>query len=225
VTERTYRDVIDLYAQGRRSVMTTLFSSSLLLADDPGVVDDPRVRTLYPPWEITELETELANARGPDPVEVAFLEREAGALVRLYRAGATVLVGTDSPLDNVAVSTHLNLRALVRYGLTPYEALRTATVLPAASLGLEDDLGTVEPGKVADLVIVDGDPLEDIDDLIDVRTTMAAGRLFTPGQLLRPFAGGRSQDPPAPVNHELPRVPDPAANDRLWWHAAGTDAH
>jgi len=219
-TERTYDDVVDLYSEGRRSVITTLFGSSLLLAEDPGVVDDPRVRTLYPQWEIDEIEAELADGRDPDPVNVAFLAREAEALVRLYRAGATVLTGTDSPLDNVAVSTHMNLRALVKHGLTPYEALRTATVLPAQSLGLDRDLGTIEEGKVADLVIVDGDPLDDVRDLINVEATMAAGRLHTPSALMEPYTGGR-----AGLTSLPPRVPDPVARDDLWWHTSDERGH
>lgn len=84
----------------------------------------------------------------------------------------------------------------VANGLTPAEALRTATVLPARSLAIDDDLGTIEAGKLADLLVVDGDPLTDIDDLIDVRAVLHDGVVDTPASLAAPYtAGNRSSRP------------------------------
>ncbi len=61
----------------------------------------------------------------------------------VLRGGGRALPGTDLPLEPVGVHTHLNLRATVRGGLTAYEALRTATAVPAEHLGVARDLGTV----------------------------------------------------------------------------------
>ncbi len=66
--------------------------------------------------------------------------------------------------------------------MTPYEALRTATVNPARALG--QDTGTIEPGKLADIIMVDGDPLENIADLHKVRRVIANGHVYEMSELL-----------------------------------------
>ena len=75
-------------------------------------------------------------------------------------------------------SLHEELELLVRSGLTPLEALRTATYNPADYLGALDSLGTVSPGKVADLVLLDADPLLDIRNTRRISAVIANGRLF-----------------------------------------------
>ncbi|WP_407691353.1 amidohydrolase family protein [Saccharopolyspora mangrovi] len=75
-------------------------------------------------------------------------------LLRLHRGGGLVIAGTDSPLDNLAVPLHMNLRAMVVNGFTPHEALTTATRNPARWLGLPGELGEIRPGAYADLALV-----------------------------------------------------------------------
>ena len=71
-------------------------------------------------------------------------------------------------------------------GMTPYEALKAATVNPAQALGL--DAGTIEAGKLADLVIVDGDPLENIANAHKVKRVIANGRVYELSDLVRASA-------------------------------------
>jgi imidazolonepropionase-like amidohydrolase len=73
---------------------------------------------------------------------------------------------------------HDELALLVEAGLTPFEALQAATVNPARYLGLDHALGTVEPGKLADLVLLDGNPLEDIHNTNTIRYVMKNGRIY-----------------------------------------------
>jgi imidazolonepropionase-like amidohydrolase len=73
-------------------------------------------------------------------------------------------------------SLHEELALLVRAGLTPAEALRTATQNPAIYLGLTDSLGTIAPGKAADLVLLDASPLADIRNVGKVHSVWRAGR-------------------------------------------------
>lgn len=95
----------------------------------------------------------------------------------LHEAGAVVLAGSDSPFFGIwaGASLHHELEELVRAGLSPAEALRSATALPAAYLEQAPDFGTVEVGKVADLLLVRGDPLADISATQDIEMVLQAG--------------------------------------------------
>ena len=98
----------------------------------------------------------------------------------LRDAGVKLLAGTDMPQAFVypGFSLHDELELLVRSGLTPLEALRSATYNPAEFLGALDSLGTVTRGKVADLVLLDADPLRDIRNTRRISLVIANGRVF-----------------------------------------------
>ena len=108
--------------------------------------------------------------------------------VRLLQdAGVTLLAATDVgiPLQVPGISLHFELERLVDAGLTPLEALRTATINPARVLGMTDSLGTIEPGKFADLVLLDANPLVDISNTQRIRAVVADGRLYRRADLDR----------------------------------------
>ena len=69
--------------------------------------------------------------------------------------------------------------------MTPFQALQTATVNAAQALGLGDELGTIQPGKIADLAFVGGDPLVDIRNTRDVKRVMKGGRVYTVADLTK----------------------------------------
>jgi Amidohydrolase family len=112
--------------------------------------------------------------------------------VRLFnKAGVLLLAGTDVgvPLQVPGISLHMELERLVEAGLTPLEALRTATLNPARVLEMADSLGTIESGKLADLVLLDANPLEDIRNTQKIRAVVADGRLYRRGDLDQLLAG------------------------------------
>jgi imidazolonepropionase-like amidohydrolase len=96
----------------------------------------------------------------------------------LQENGTGLLLGSDSPqIFNVpGFSIHRELQYLVDAGLTPYEALLTGTVNPARFFGRSNIAGTVETGRVADLVLLDANPLEDISAARRVHGVMLRGR-------------------------------------------------
>jgi hypothetical protein len=98
----------------------------------------------------------------------------------LKEAGVKLLAGTEMPQVFVypGFSLHQELELLVRSGLTPLEALRTATYNPAEFLGALDSLGTVAQGKVADLLLLDANPLADIRNTRRIAVVIANGRVF-----------------------------------------------
>jgi len=102
----------------------------------------------------------------------------------LLHAGVRVVAGVDSPLVPYGVSLHTELWSYVAAGYTSFHALQTATLNTATLLNAEKDLGTIEPGRLADLVIVEGNPLVDIHDAARVRTVIKNGEVHTIEQLL-----------------------------------------
>jgi imidazolonepropionase-like amidohydrolase len=98
----------------------------------------------------------------------------------LHRAGVKLLIGTDAPSGGVfpGFSVHDELALFVQGGVPPMDALRAATYEPARYLRALDSLGTVERGKVADLVLLDADPLADIMNTRRIRAVIANGRLI-----------------------------------------------
>jgi imidazolonepropionase-like amidohydrolase len=134
------------------------------------------------------------------PVDIATKMVALGAVHadlvgRLNRAGVRMLAGSDCPNPFVypGFSLHDELGLLVRSGLTPAEALRTATINPATFLGLTDSLGTVASGKVADLVLLDANPLTDIANTKRIRAVIQGGHLWNRGALDAMLAGARAR--------------------------------
>ena len=107
---------------------------------------------------------------------------------RLYRAGVPLLVGTDSPEPQVTpgFSLHQELEMLVESGLPPAAALRAATLHNATVLGQEQRLGGIAPGKLADIVLLTANPLEDIRHTRAIELVVRDGRICRPADLLEP---------------------------------------
>ena len=95
---------------------------------------------------------------------------------KILRAGGYVGVGSHGQLQGLGY--HWEMWALASGGMTPMEVLRAATRNGAEMIGLAQDLGTLQPGKLADLVILDKNPLEDIRNTNTVRWVMKNGELF-----------------------------------------------
>jgi len=99
----------------------------------------------------------------------------AETLKKIVDAGGRIIAGTDSPFIPHAESLHTEIEIYVKAGLTPAQALRTATSASAAALGAGDQLGQLVPGFMADLVVLDGDPLLTITDTRKVNTVIKSG--------------------------------------------------
>src|SRR5207245_8393190 len=154
-----YRDVIDLLGASGMTLTPTVGIGGAfqwIAGLDPALLADPRFTTLFPSWIVESTLKGMEAARGDLPAREARL-RGFGRTVRAVTdAGGRVIAGTDAPIIPFAMSLHAEIEAYVRGGLTPFEALQTATVNAAEALGAGASLGSIDPGKLADLVIVDG---------------------------------------------------------------------
>jgi imidazolonepropionase-like amidohydrolase len=171
-----------LLVSGQDTIPTDRFWG--LVNDSSGSID-PRNRWISA-RERTQWAVRLGMLRDPArPRSVdAFRQqyaREAEALKVLHDAGAPILPGTDLGMYLVypGSSLHDELALLVRDArMTPYEALRSATLESAQWMGMADSLGTVRVGQVADLVLLDADPTADVANLARIHAVVRAGQVF-----------------------------------------------
>jgi len=164
-----YDDVIQLYRESDMWVVpTTMFFASVLRElDDPTLLDDPEtIAFLTPPGQ---------RRRPPPPQSRASNERLARfarvATRKLHEAGVTIAAGTD----RVPWTLHGELEELVAAGLSPLEAITAATQTAAVVLGASDEIGSIDEGKWADLVILNANPLDDIRNTRDIWMVIKGG--------------------------------------------------
>jgi imidazolonepropionase-like amidohydrolase len=100
---------------------------------------------------------------------------------KLHDAGVTIVAGTDQGFPGFSVARELEL--YVQAGLTPADAIQTATITPARVMNVDKTTGSIEEGKRADIIIVDGDPLKNIRDIRNVTTVIKGEHIYDPGKL------------------------------------------
>jgi imidazolonepropionase-like amidohydrolase len=111
-------------------------------------------------------------------------------LRKVWDAGIPVVMGTDA--GNIGTlhgpSVFREMEIMTQAGLTPLQVLRSATSNGAKTMGLEREIGTLAPGKLADLVILNADPLADVANLSKIHRVIKDGKLFVPDELIRSIA-------------------------------------
>ena len=160
--------------------------------DLPDVVrtDDPLLSYLPPDtpeaWSFLQEQVFHDGGRTPEVVarRRALFDHRRAAVAAMEEAGVRLLAGTDNgtPGTLPGFALHDELELLVGAGLTPMRALQTATLEPARFLGREDRAGTVQPGRTADLVVLDADPLHDIRNTTRIHAVMVEGRYVGPAE-------------------------------------------
>ncbi|GHJ36519.1 amidohydrolase [Streptomyces sp. TS71-3] len=182
-TGHSYQDVHETYRGGDFAIVITPFTAISLIGADPDLARDPRVTSLMAPWDAALIEQYAAKP--PSDAAILAVREEVAVYKRILADGGRLALGTDAPLTPIGLHVHMGLRALYRYGgLSVAEVLRTATSVPARLFGAGDDLGTVEPGKLADLTVVDGDPFRRFDDLVRTVWAMRDGVVYRADDLV-----------------------------------------
>lgn len=172
-----YEDVLQFFSQSQSNYTPTLVVTYGGLAGDPywrqatNVFENPLL-VHTPPRQLL-----AATARRVKAPEWAFVDdNNAREAAKLADRGVKVAIGAHG--QQAGVAAHWELWSFVRGGMTPVEALRAGTIVAAQSLGMAQDIGSIEPGKLADLVVLSADPSQDISASDEIERVMLGGRLY-----------------------------------------------
>jgi Tol biopolymer transport system component len=193
-----YDDTIQLYGQSNMSITNTPFFGVQYLENVNGqpILSDPRLKELLSPWQYALAEHEYAAP----PLSAASLASIRGwsqADAKILNAGGTVLGGTDNPIGIGNWGTVVAASVMAHTGLSNYQSLRAFTVEPAKVMGVLNQIGTIQPGMIADMDIIHGNPLQDIETIANDDYVMQNGRLYTEQDLIGPYANVQLNTAPA----------------------------
>jgi imidazolonepropionase-like amidohydrolase/Tol biopolymer transport system component len=172
-----YNDVVQYFSQSRTNYTPTLVVTFGGLGGDPywrshmDVWREPLMRH-SPPAQLAANNVRRGLAPEEDYADTASA-REARKLAQL---GVQVSIGAHG--QQAGLGPHWEMWSFAKGGMSPIEALAAGTIVPARSLGMAKDVGSLEPGKLADLVILDADPTADIRNSAKVSRVMIGGRLY-----------------------------------------------
>src|SRR5580658_8274657 len=133
-----------------------------------------------------ELQAILADVGPPSPnadIDEKVFAKELAGIGALHKAGVPIVAGTDQTVPGH--SLHREIELYVQAGFTPMEAIQAATIVPARVMGLDKEVGTVEAGKRADVIILDGNPLESIHNIRKVEFVITNGVMYNSAELWR----------------------------------------
>ncbi|NVD45770.1 amidohydrolase family protein [Qipengyuania atrilutea] len=175
---RMYEDVLQFFSQSDTNYTPTLVVGYGGLAGDPywrqatNAFEQPLLRAHTPPALLR-----AQTARRTTAPEGDFIDDDvAREAARLAERGVLVSIGAHG--QQAGIAPHWEIWSFVRGGMTPIQALQAATIVPARSLGMDREIGSLEPGKLADLVILSDNPLENIRNTERVVTVVLGGRAY-----------------------------------------------
>jgi len=173
-----YKDAVQLIAQSGITYTPTLLVSyggpwsENYFYERFDIHDNAKIRRFTPHEEVDQRAERRPWFRDNQYV----FPRIAAAANAILQAGGHVGLGGHGQLDGLG--DHWELWAMAAGGMKPHDVLRVATIHGASAIGMEQDLGSLEPGKLADLIVLDANPLEDIHNTNTVRYVMKNGRLY-----------------------------------------------
>ena len=193
-----YGDVIDVAGAGGLTSVSALSAIGLpgLLLAGGGFTADPRLANLLRPAELSWYQQSWNAQASTFSTALRAEARTAGqSLFRAVGRGARIVTGSGAPAVPPGLGLHAELRLLRQTGLQPFQVLRMATRDAAEAIGAADAVGSIRTGLLADLVLVRGDPLKDIDAAANVELIVINGRVFRAANLLSATGVGKFYSP------------------------------
>ena len=180
--DRLFKEFV---SQGTWQTPTLVILRSYAKIHDPEVQKDSRIA--YMPRELLKLWNSMGGSpdQRNDEIQMRLFERDLEIVRAMHVANVPILAGTDTPNPYTypGFSLHEELELLVESGLSSMEALQTATLRAAQFLGVENSFGSVEEGKIANLVLLDKNPLTDIRNTKSIRAVVVRGRFLDRDEL------------------------------------------
>ncbi len=181
--EAKFKKLVTTLAQNHSWQVPTLVRNQVwAFRGETVIMSDSRLRYI-PANEVATWKKQFPDLR-PTDIEKAvrgrLWQKQLEVVRRMKDAGVPLMAGTDLGADYIypGFSLHDELTLFVEAGFTPLEALKAATRNPAEFLGLLDSMGTVEKGKIADLVLLNANPLEDIRNTQKIEAVVVNGRFL-----------------------------------------------
>ncbi|MFO7550643.1 MAG: amidohydrolase family protein [Haliea sp.] len=190
-----YDDVIQYWRQSQAGYTPTLvvtfggLTSEDYYYQDTEVWKHPLLANFVPPTVL-----QPRSVRRPMAPETDYRDDDAAAAAKVL-LDEGIMVNTGGHGQREGLATHWEMWSFVRGGFSPMQALAAATINPATYLGMDKDLGSLEPGKLADLVILDRNPLEDIRHSDHISHIVLNGRVYEAESLAEVHTGDRTLQP------------------------------
>jgi imidazolonepropionase-like amidohydrolase len=177
------RDFINFLGQHHTVLDPTINAFEGLFCGNPSAIT-PGLEEIVPRFPPQVRRAMLSGALEVPPDKRAAYHEAFPAMLRLlkaiYDAGVTIIPGTDAL---AGYTLHHELELYARAGIPPPEILRMATWTPALVMGVDKDRGVIAPGKLADMILVDGDPTKNIQDINKITTVIKGGKVYDPAAI------------------------------------------
>jgi imidazolonepropionase-like amidohydrolase len=184
----SYEDVVQLIIKSGMNITPTVSLHGgfyTLALQDTGFFSHKQFGAFYEPTMKQQVHERVDRVIKMFPTYLSRYSNVQRTVKAIIDGGGRITPGTDSPIIPPGLSLHAELQSWATGGITPFEILRSATLWSAEAIGVSGDLGTLENGKLADLVIVNGDPLKDVRDLLKIKTVIKNGFVYSIEELLK----------------------------------------
>ena len=191
ITYRNYTDVAEIITAARMTFTPTIGIYSgynYMLHKHPELIDDARFQQLESDYAIAGAKAGILAVDDSEEEYKMMFKRQASLIKNVHDRGGVIIAGTDSPILPYGFGLYTELLCYQEAGLDPYAVLQTATTHAAQALNVADQIGSIGEGMLADLLILDQDPTEDIYHLKSIDKIVLSGRVTSLDEMLKEYS-------------------------------------